>query len=255
MMGSLREARVVNEAPWPGATPEEDAAYDQQTHMGNIEFEMDVARHMGPFGREALNVDRAEMVRTKTSWTLKGLYAPSDSNPDSKAYAQVLEDTDQKIEPDMVYAIGPSGAIDSIWTHEFIHRYYDTKDMDLYLGEERTVILHTAFRSNSPDDWESSVRSWAVEMLKRRDKKKGPLTFQKVSDNLKEMLRTWEGRLIKSEVDAAERQNIPAKRREPIPILGKNVTHFIFDSLKKDSMETLERRKKHWHFKSEKQEK
>ena len=218
-MGQLEAAatpEVEHPAPWEGATPEEDMAYDQQVKFGDMEFESEVGNYMGPYGREALDVDRATMMQ-KGGWTVLGLNTAPDINEDPELrerldarYGKVFERGGVEMEPDMVYAIGPENANKQIWAHEFLHRYRSDKGMQALGGEERFVRLFGAYRANTPEQWIQAVDMWRSQTIKRGES----MTLQQAEKHLKRTLDTWQSDFYRIEAEAAERLGERPKTRD-----------------------------------------
>lgn len=218
MMGALEEAavsEVQHPAPWEGATPEEDMAYDQQVKFGDMEFESEVGNYMGPYGREALDVDRATMMDTG-GWTVLGLNTAKDLGTDpeqreaiEKRYGKVFDRAGIEMEPDMVYAVGPENANKQIWAHEFLHRFRSDKGMRALGGEERFVRLFGAYRANTPEQWIQAVDMWRSQTIKPGES----MTLMQAEEHLLKSLKTWQSDFIRIEAEAAERQEIRPKTR------------------------------------------
>lgn len=218
-MGQLEEAAVSeiqHPAPWEGATPEEDMAYDQQVKFGDMEFESEVAGYMGPYGREALDADRATML-PKGGWTLLGAHIQPEYGTDPEVkeefddyYGKVFDKADVEMEPDMVYAIGPNNANKQIWAHEFLHRYRHDKGMKALGGEERFIRLFGAYRASTPDQWIQAVDMWRSQTIKRGES----MSLNEAEKHLKRSLDTWQSDFYRIEAEAAERMGERAKTRE-----------------------------------------
>ena len=242
-MGELAQAAIKHSAPWEGATPEEDDAYNQQVQLGNMEFEGEVARHGGPKIEEYVDADQARLITGIGNWEAMGTYKPLNAGPtDPKgSFKYMLKEMKEKdiedFEPGIVNAIGASNAQADIWSHEFDHRRYDIKDLSHFLGQEKSVTLHQAFRARTSEEWNTAVRVWlAINQHKFVGQGK---TYMDVENNLLGILDSWENELLNVEVNAREeRGDNPEDRPD----------NWIFKGgdLKRDQKEALERRKPHW---------
>lgn len=257
MMGALEQARIQQKAPWPNATPEEDAAYDQQVHMGNIEFEQGVADQMGVVGREAIDADRAKLL--SGNWNVRGFTTPSKlADIDKKKYAPLFRNTKDKLEPNMHYAVGAEQATNSLWAHEFGHTglnikerreavkeisFTESKNAQLLvkiMGEEQIMRLWDAYRADSKEEWQKAVYFWLDRLLSRGTVKR--ISMIEAEKRLKKTLGLWEDTFINMEVEAAEEKGIRYKTRrksEGVPDTG---------SLKQDYTEAMHHRQKRWYL-------
>lgn len=234
-MGQLEEAAIKYPAPWADATPEEDAAYDKQVQWGNMEFEREVVEQGGPQLIEHVDADRATMM-LKGGWNLGGMYNPPDTKPvtqENKRYGKVLRRAGlEELEPDTVYAVGPERATADLWAHEFGHRRYEYEGLSSWLGEEKSILLHDAFRVDNPKEWSRAVRFW--------DSQYDFDSMEEAEKHLLRMLDSWGPDLIKAEARANEERGNVAKKREGF---------FTTESHRKDAEEAMERRKKSWSLK------
>lgn len=235
-MGALEEAaeEVRYPAPWANASPEEDVAYDKQVKWGNMEFEQAVVEQGGPQLIEHVDADRATMMQ-RGGWNLGGIYVSPDAKPVSMEgrYGKVLKRAGlTELEQDTVYAVGPERATPDLWAHEFGHRRYEYEDLSHILGEEKSILLHDAFRADTPKEWASAVRFW--------DSQYDFDNMQEAEKHLLKTLESWNDNLIKVEVKANEERGNIAKKREGF---------FTTESHRKDAEEALERRKKSWSLK------
>jgi hypothetical protein len=236
-MGQLETAaEVTHPAPWEGATPEEDMAYDQAVKFGDVEFEADIKNYMGPYGSEAIDADRATMLQ-EGGWNIHGLHvAPEyDTDPELKEivderYGPVFEKAGEKIEGDMVYTVGPEYADTRLWAHEFLHRFRNSKEMRALGGEERFVRLFSAYRASTPEQWIGAVDMWR-DIVMRRPDSPDSMNLREAEKHLKKSLDTWKDDFIRIEAEAAEEKGIPAKRR-----------NWQIDSLRADYRELAEGR-------------
>ncbi len=238
-MGQLEQAavsEVKHPAPWEGATPEEDAAYNTQVEFGDTEFESEVGTYLGPYGREAVDADRATMLQ-KGGWELRGTFVKPDFDTDedyrnrvTKRNKKVFEEADEKIEADMVYAVGPENANNRLWAHEFLHRFRG--ESRALGGEERFVRLFTAYRAHTADQWFDAVGSWLSMLLEDRE----ALSYREAEKHLKRTLETWNNDFIRMEAEAAEEQGERPKTRKAFFDL------MDFSDLKSDYRERAEGR-------------
>lgn len=210
-MGALEEAV---KAPWPNATPEEDAAYAKAAQMADSEFEREVVQQGGPQLEGYVDPDRAHLVDSVPD-NVQGVYMP-EGEPMTEAekvkYGRLLDQSKvEEFEPGNTYAISAKNAKPDIWAHEFTHRRQDVLGLSPWMGKEKSATLTQAFRADNPQEWYKAVRVWHA-YNKHKFQEDGQ-TLYDVEKHLKKTLESWQADLIRTEVEAREERSDRPKDR------------------------------------------
>ena len=170
-------ADKVWKAPWPDATKEENESYAAAIESMNMEWEIEIADQMGPYGSEFIDADKAAVWGVPPS-SYRAFYAPPkwEKAVGSKYLKQMAKSQGREIEPDSVVVTNPLWADAFTWAHEFRHRAVETERRERYgessdplnpagqfLGRmhfEKRNRLWDAYLSRDKKDWKTSVAGW-----------------------------------------------------------------------------------------------
>ena len=152
--------------------------------MMGAEMGIGLRGHMGPYRSVAIDPSRYRMLDTSENWRLAGLYSiPGRGTGEARAPAHFLEDAGiDKLESDMVYAVGAHRANFPLIGHEFGHRA-DVKwgytnpfrmsdarraimthlapESPRYQDPETFNIFFDAWRARTPEQWRKEAGIWA----------------------------------------------------------------------------------------------
>jgi hypothetical protein len=248
-MGQLQDAKMVYDAPWNDATPEENAAYNTQVQQGNTEFESDVRQQMSPQAAQYVDADRAQFHPSyvgRGNRSTQGAYMPDEFETDQDfqdamvyKYGDVMQQADMTLAADQVYVFGARNATSETYAHEFEHRRHAKEDIKYsFSDEEPQVRKQIAFRANTPEQWATAVDSWRFIMLGRAPKGTS-ITLDEAEKHLKNTLKTAENKFLEEETKYLdEKGSRPSSRK------------WAIDSHSADAREALERRQKSWNLKN-----
>ena len=243
-MGELQRAAQQYDAPWPDATAEENAAYNQQAQLGNMEFEQEVGARAGPVTAPYVDAERARYIGGG-DYDALGAYTgkrhlekvEAGTMSDNTVLDQALRRAQEKglykdmgLENDTAYAFG-HGARPDVWGHEFDHRRMEHRDLDPWVGEEKAVLLRQAFYAKDPIQWNDVLESWYAVTQYQQDYK----SVADIEKNLKDTLTSWSDTLIEQEAKVRKLEGDKPKKRK-----------WAWDSLYQDAADGYEKRRKQW---------
>ena len=167
-MGVLAQAA---QAPWQGATSEQDAAYAQSVAAMNMDTESHLKAVTGPVGQLAIDMEAAGFIDAASTGATKGFYIPPSRNEE-----KLIEESNTprmkqaggpQLQKDWVYAQGAGSATDRIYAHEFRHKYFQHKGMrDEPINDKRLMKTFDGYRADTKEEFLDAVGSWASNYAK-----------------------------------------------------------------------------------------
>lgn len=199
----------------PPTEAEMQAAREALAAAGSIDFQAEVARRMGPYGRQEIDESRVEMVgEPGQNYNLRAWYDKVGGPlPEGGRHAQAMElaGKDPVSEPDMIYTLGPKSRSTDVLPHEFRHRHFYQNfgwpnEEISFEQEERLNRLWDAWRAESAWGFQKAADRAFPEIEGQRER----------WDRMEALLDERKDYFLREEAMAAEEQQL-AVPRGPIP--------------------------------------
>ena len=140
--------------------------------MINTESEADIIHRGGILGRDAIDLDRVEILSDPKNKYLRGFYNREKTQSRIRDYSTMFEESGKSYEDskeDYVYIVGHKNANPYVLSHEFRHRAFPPEEMD-----ETTNRLYDAFYARNQKELNQVLNdmlpSKREAFLKRLDK-------------------------------------------------------------------------------------